>query len=201
MCACQHTTVVASVVIVCGRRMPLIFIICITNNSVVKNMTLTSTQIGALAENLVANELMIESSGRLSSFQPIADDDGIDVLIYDKVTANAVPIQIKARTNTINKAGKKERSNTVHFEVRKATLKEDRRALLLCVLLDESLRKTERAWLMKLTALPLITSNRNDKYVIRANRQISSKDKYQQFQCSDMAEVSRRLVEHLESGT
>lgn len=162
-------------------------------------MTLTSTQIGTLAENLVTNELMIESSGRLSPFQPIADDDGIDVLIYDKVTGKALPIQIKARTNTINKAGKKERSNTVHFEVRKATLREDRRALLLCVLLDGSLRRTERAWLMTLTELPSIASSHNDKYVIRANRQTSSKDKYQQFQCKDIAEVSRRLVEYLEN--
>ena len=38
-------------------------------------MSLTSTQIGTLAENLIANELMIESSGRLSPFQPIADDE------------------------------------------------------------------------------------------------------------------------------
>jgi hypothetical protein len=67
---------------------------------------LSSTQIGVLAENLVANELMIESEGRLSPFQPIADDDGIDVLIYDKITGNALPVQIKARTNTINKPGR-----------------------------------------------------------------------------------------------
>jgi hypothetical protein len=36
-------------------------------------MELSSTQIGAIAENLVANELMIESKGRLSPFQPIAE--------------------------------------------------------------------------------------------------------------------------------
>jgi len=164
-------------------------------------MKLTSTQIGTIAENLVANELMIDSSGRLSPFQPIADDDGIDVLIYDKVTGKAAPIQIKARTNTINKAGEKERSNTVHFEVRKATLNDERHTLLLCVLLDESLRKTERAWLMNLTDLPTIASNRKDKYVIRANRQVSSKDKYKQFQCKDIVEVSQRLVDHFENGT
>jgi hypothetical protein len=63
---------------------------------------LSSTQIGVLAENLVANE----PEGRLSPFQPIADDDGIDVLIYDKITGNALPVQIKARTNTINKPGR-----------------------------------------------------------------------------------------------
>jgi hypothetical protein len=164
-------------------------------------MKLTSTQIGILAENLVANELMIESSGRFSPFQPIADDDGIDVLIYDKITGKAVPIQIKARTTTINKAGKQERGNTAHFEVRKATLKAERRALLLCVLLDASLRKTDRAWLINLTSLPAIAANRKNKYVIRASRQMTSKDKYRQFQCKDIAEVSQRLVEYFENGT
>ena len=164
-------------------------------------MKLTSTQIGSLAENLVANELMIESSGRFSPFQPVADDCGIDVLIYDKITGKSVPIQIKARTNTINKAGKKERSNTTHFEIRKATLNAEPRALLLCVLLDESLRKTDRAWLMSLTILPTIASNRKDKYVIRTSRQVSSQDKYKQFQCKDIAEVSQRLVKYFENGT
>jgi hypothetical protein len=161
-------------------------------------MKLTSTQIGILAENLVANELMIESQGRFSPFQPIADDDGIDVLIYDKKTGKALPIQIKARTNTINKAGKKVRGNTVHFEVRKATLKAGRRALLLCVLLDASLKKTDRAWLLDLTSLDGIATSRNNKFVIRANRQVSSEDKYKKFQCKDMAEVYGRLRKYFE---
>lgn len=82
-------------------------------------MKLTSTQIGVLAENLVANELTIESKGHLSPFQAIADDDGVGILIYDKKTGKAIPLQIKARTNTINKRGKQERSNTAHFTVRK----------------------------------------------------------------------------------
>lgn len=161
-------------------------------------MELTSTQIGSLAENLVANELMIESGGRLSPFQPIADDDGIDVLIYDKVTGGALPIQIKARTNTIKKSGKDERSNIVHFEVRKATHRADRHALLLCVLLNEDLRSTERAWLLPLSDLSAITSDRASKYVIRANKQLSTNDQYKEYQCEDIAEVSKRLIEQFE---
>lgn len=163
------------------------------------SMKLSSTQIGALAENIVANELMIESKGRLSPFQPIADDDGIDVLIYDKITGNAVPLQVKARTSTINKPGKNERGNTVHFEVRKATHNDERRALLLCVLLSEDLRTTERAWLLPLEDLPSLTSDRTTKYVIRANKQISTNDKYKQFQCESIGEVSERLVAYLEN--
>ena len=161
-------------------------------------MKLTSTQIGALAENLVANELIIELDGRLSPFQPIADDDGIDVLFYDKVSGKAIPIQIKARTTTINKPGRQERGNTVHFEVRKATLKDDRNALLLCVLLNESLRFTERAWLMSLSELQELSSDRETKFVIRANKDLATKDKYKPYQCADMHEVAERLIQYVE---
>jgi hypothetical protein len=161
-------------------------------------MNLSSTQIGALAENLISNELMIESGGRLSPFQPVADDDGIDVLIYDKITGKAAPIQIKSRTNTINKPGKQERSNTVHFEVRKSTLRKERKAMLLCVLLDGSLRSTERAWLLPISLLPEIAADRKTKYVIRANKQLDTKDKYKPYQCESIREVAKRLVDAFE---
>ena len=164
-------------------------------------MKLTSTQIGSIAENLVANEVMIDSGGRLSPFQPIADDDGIDVLFYDKVTGGSIPIQIKARTKTVNKPGSKIPGNTVHFEVRKATLDTDRNAYLLCVLLDSALRKTERAWLVPLKFLPKVASNRDSKYVIRANRDTKSNDKYKRFQCASMSDVCNRIIEDMEATT
>ena len=45
---------------------------------------LTTTQIGAIGEDVVSRGLMIASNGRFSPFKPVADDDGIDLLIYDK---------------------------------------------------------------------------------------------------------------------
>ena len=161
-------------------------------------MELSSTQIGAIAENLVANELMIESKGRLSPFEPIADDDGLDVLIYDKVTGKAVPIQIKARTKTLKKSGVEERGNVVHFEVRKSSHRDDRHALLLCVLLSPDLRSTERAWLFPLQDLPRLASVKESKYIIRANRQLSSNDKYESFRCTNIADISKLLIENFE---
>jgi hypothetical protein len=160
-------------------------------------MGLSSTQIGSIAENLVANELMIESNGRLSSFQPVADDDGIDVLFYDKITGKALPVQIKARTNTINKRGKQERGNTVHFEVRKASVKEARKVMLLCVLLNKNLASTERAWLIPLSKIHEVASNKATKYVIRANKQLNTNDKYKRFQCENVEEVAKRLIKIL----
>ncbi|RYE28038.1 MAG: hypothetical protein EOP48_33945 [Sphingobacteriales bacterium] len=161
-------------------------------------MELSSTQIGAIAENLVANELMIESKGRLSPFQPIADDDGIDVLIYDKVTGRAVPIQIKARTNTIKKKDSQDRGNVAHFEVKKFSHRDDRHALLLCVLLSPDLRSTERAWLLPLNELSLLTNVKESKYVIRANKLLSSNDRYTKFRCADINEVSKLLIDKFE---
>lgn len=160
---------------------------------------LSSTQIGAIAENLVANELMIESRGRLSPFQPIADDDGLDVLIYDKVTGRAVPIQIKARTKTLKKSGSAERGNNVHFEVKKSTHRDDRHALLLCVLLSPDLRSTERAWLMPLHELAQICTEKESKYRIRASKLLTSNDKYKKYRCTDTAEISRLLIEYFEA--
>jgi hypothetical protein len=162
---------------------------------------LTTTQIGALAENLVANELMIESKGRLSPFQPVADDDGIDLLIYDKRTGRSCPIQIKARTNTINKRGKQERSNTAHFEIRKSTFNDSRNTMLLCVLLSKDLRSTERAWLVPFSELKVLTRQSPSKYVIRANKLLSSKDKYSPYQCRSINEVVERMFAQFDSDT
>ena len=58
---------------------------------------LTSTQIGAIGEDIVASGLMIASGGRLSPFQPVAAADGIDLHIYDKKTGKALSIQVKSR--------------------------------------------------------------------------------------------------------
>jgi len=161
-------------------------------------MELSSTQIGAIAENLVANELMIESKGRLSPFQPIADDDGLDVLIYDKVTGRAVPIQIKARTRTLKKKGSLERGNVVHFGVNKSSHRDDRHALLLCVFLSPDLRSTERAWLLPLHELPVLSSVRESKYVVRANKLLTSNDKYTKFRFESIADISKFLIEKFE---
>ena len=58
---------------------------------------MTDTQIGTIGEMTVASQLMLASGGRFSPFLPFADDDGIDLIIYDKVTGISLPVQVKAR--------------------------------------------------------------------------------------------------------
>jgi hypothetical protein len=84
---------------------------------------------------------------------------------------------------------------------RKATLNIERNSFLLCVLLDESLRATERAWLIPLRDVPHIAADREDKYVIRANKQVTTNDKFKKYQCVNMAVVAEKLIEHFENAT
>lgn len=51
---------------------------------------LTSTQRGKIAELHVATALMAQSNGRLSPFEPLSDDHGIDLVVLDKVTSASI---------------------------------------------------------------------------------------------------------------
>lgn len=154
----------------------------------------TSTQIGAIAENLIANALMVESDGRLSPFSPVADDDGIDILIYDKETGRAIPVQVKSRTVALKKRATQERGNVVHFEVRSATFKSDRYAYLVAALLAEDASRVERAWLIPMQQLPSVAAKRTAKYVVRASKSLTSTDRYSAYRCKDAAHLVARVL-------
>ena len=155
----------------------------------------TETQIGVIAENLVATHLILESDGRLSPFKPMADDEGRDLLVYDKITGNAVPLQIKSRTKTL-----KRYPRIVHFEVRKATFNKDQAAYVLAVLFDSDPRELyiKRVWLVPMNEWVQIAAERPEKYVIRPSVEMQSKDKYSPYRCEGIAEVVRRLIHMFE---
>jgi hypothetical protein len=158
--------------------------------------SVTETQIGAIAESLVATQLIVESKGRLSPFTPLADDRGIDLLLYDKGTGHGLPLQIKSRTKTL-----KRNKKTVHFEVRKATFMEQQDACLLGALLDTdgSPWTVRRAWLIPMRELAGVASDRTEKLVIRPSLDMKSRDRYSSYRCRDMAEVAERLIAMFES--
>jgi len=163
-----------------------------------KKENITSTQKGVIAEHIVANELMIETDGRFSPFSPLADDEGIDLLIYDKKTGKAVPIQIKSRTGGIIKKGKE--TNTIHFEIRSVSLKNKKYAYFLAVLLKD-IKTVERAWLipMKDISSLLNISKKHKKYIMRANKSLMTKDKFSEYQCKNIKEVTQRIKKILEA--
>lgn len=164
-------------------------------------VALTSTQIGAIGENLLVNAVMKASDGRLSPFQPLADDDGLDVLFFDKVTGNSVAIQLKCRTVTLKKRKSEERGNGVHFEVRKATFNEGRRAYLVAALLNDDLTHFVTTWFIPLGLLPEVARNGATKWVIRPSKATGSADRFVPYRCNTDHELAMRIVQLCEAGT
>ncbi len=157
-------------------------------------MQLTSTQIGAIGENILINAVMIASKGRLSAFSPVADDDGIDVLFFDKETGNTVAIQLKCRTVTIHKRGSRDRSNVVHFDVRKATFKATRKTYLVAALIDEHLSNLRCTWFIPAAKIPNLANSKSRVYSIRANISEKSHDKYSDYRCGNVEVLAKEIV-------
>jgi hypothetical protein len=162
---------------------------------------LSSTQIGAIGENVVANELMKQSKGRLSPFYSIADDDGIDLLVYDKQSGRAVPVQVKTRTTALKKAGTQDRGNQVYFEVRKSALREYDLAHLVAVLLSEDLATIRCAWFIPMKDVAAKARKGKDKFVVVASMAEASKDRFTSYRCASGAGLAARVIAALEGST
>lgn len=158
---------------------------------------LTETQKGAVGENLVASQLIVASGGRLSPFRAIADDGGIDLLVYDKQTGIAVPLQVKTRAKTLRKS-----PNAAHFQVRKATFSPGVNGCLLAVLVnaEASAVRFRCAWLVPLKQLKSVAGNRKATLVIRPSSADASNDKFTKFRCPTPATVVKSIIAICEGG-
>jgi hypothetical protein len=160
---------------------------------------LSSTQIGAIGENLLVNAVMKASKGRLSPFKPIADDDGLDVLFFDKETGNSAAIQLKCRTDTDRKSNSKERGNTAQFDVRTATFKEGRRAYLVAALLNKAMTGFVCAWFIPMEELKTVGNAKSDKYVITPSKAEGCVDRYKEFRCENPKKLAQHIINVCES--
>ncbi len=157
---------------------------------------LTSSQIGKIGETLVASQLMLASGGRLSPFLPLADDDGVDLILLDKVTAAALTIQVKSRTGVDD-----EKAQTVEFNVRLATFASRADAYVLGLLLDEAGQGIRSAWLVPNTELEHVSNRKRDKLVMTPSARASSNDRYTPYRCGSLTQVCERLLATLDGRT
>lgn len=150
---------------------------------------LTETQMGEVAVNIVSDLLIIHSQGRLSPFKPMADDGGIDLLIFDKKSRKAIPCQVKSRTKTLNKF-----PNRVHFEVRKATA--GKSTYLIAVYVDWTRHSVWKVWLIPPYKFPI---GREDKFVFRPSISEGTSDKYRQFRHDSFEQLIEGIYDILDS--
>lgn len=149
--------------------------------------TLTTTQIGAVGESAAATGLVLASNGRLAPFKPFADDDGIDLLIYDKSTKGVIPLQVKSRTKVDN-----EKAQTVQFDVRKATFAEEGSSHLLAVLLDGA--DMSCAWLVPMSEFKDVARESETKYAMVASAKPTSNDRFTPYRYNSTEDLAVAMV-------
>jgi len=146
---------------------------------------LTSTQIGAIGEAAIAAGLMLESVGRLAPFRPLADDDGIDLLLFDKETKDAIPLQIKCRRKVDNDS-----AETVQFDVRCSKMPPS--GFVLAALLDGVSVRT--VWLVPVDKFKTLALQKADKFVMVACAKHDSEDRYRVFRHDGLASAARAIL-------
>ena len=149
---------------------------------------LSSTQRGKIAERHVATALMTQSGGRLSPFEPLSDDHGIDLVIVDKVTGRALPIQVKSWLLSPDRPVK-----TVQFDVRKATFSEVSGGVVIAVVMDPATLTMMMAWLIPLKDLPSLATEQPQKFVMSPSRLESSADRYVGHRHTSIASLTRAV--------
>jgi hypothetical protein len=155
---------------------------------------LTPTQIGAVGVSIVAARLIASSEGRLCPFLPVADDGGVDLLMFDKKTRHAVPVQVKTRTVELKRF-----PNLVHFQVRKKTFSETPGTVVVAMLLDWGEQKPRVMWLLPNEVVAREARSSGGNYVLRPSKAPESQDKWTQFRCASFEELAQRLVILLET--
>ena len=148
---------------------------------------LTSTQKGAIGESIVTTGLLLASKGQLSPYRPVADDDGIDLLLVDKLSRDIIQLQVKARTGVDDA-----KAETVQFDVRLNTFAQGARGYLLGILLDGSTMK--KAWLIPLSGLRDVAKSATEKLVVVASAKEASNDRFRKFRHDGFASLARTIL-------
>ena len=162
---------------------------CMNKTKRPPDFRLTSTQIGKIAENLVAAQLMMVTGGRLCPFGSLADDDGTDLIIADKLTNCMSRIQVKCR-----QVDRKNPRGTIQFDVREKTFRKMPDNYMLYVVLDPNDGFIWRAWIIPATELEEIANIKKEKLVITPNPSMASSDRYTKWRCADLREVVNILT-------
>lgn len=154
---------------------------------------LTTTQKGTVAESIVASRIISASEGRLCPFLPVADDGGVDLLVFDKKTRNAVPVQVKSRTVTVKRYPK-----SVYFEIRKKTFSETPGTVVIAMLFDWDKQEPGCMWLLPGDYVAAKAAGRRNYYILQPSIAENSRDKWRQFRCETFEELVQRLISLLE---
>lgn len=135
---------------------------------------------------------MLASGGRLCPYKPIADDDGIDLLLVDKQTRAIVELQVKCRSKVDDA-----KAETVQFDVQRNTFTGTVTGYVLALLLDGA--SVRKAWLIPQFELGCVAKALPGKLVIVASAKEHAKDRFRRFRHDDFDAMASVILSGLPS--
>jgi hypothetical protein len=111
----------------------------------------------------------------------------MDLLLFDKVTRRAFPLQIKARRSYDD-----EKAQTVQFDVRRATYAAEGDGYILYVKLANA--GIETLWLVPTIVLPSVARQTSTHFIVVPSTRPSSKDRLSPYRTTSMQEVVARIL-------
>src|ERR1700761_8387259 len=159
------------------------------NGPAAKTFSLTSTQQGAIGESVAAAGLMLASNGQLAPYKPLADDDGVDLLLVDKLSRSIIQLQIKCRAKVDDAT-----AETVQFDVQLNTFAHDGRGYVLGILLNGA--AVRKAWLIPRAELRSVAREASSKLVIVASAKDHSEDRFRKFRHDSLESVARVILDN-----
>lgn len=154
-----------------------------------KGWELTTTQLGAISETLIAAQLMLVSDGRFSTFTAQADDDGIDLILLDKQTRRTIPIQVKA--SFVSEYSPR---STIQFDTRLKTFRELDGTYILCLVINRQSAAINWLWLIPSSELASIANATSTKLAISPSVKLHSKDRYTPYRYDSVKKVVEILT-------
>lgn len=152
---------------------------------------LSTTQIGRIAESLVASTLILASGGRLSPFTALSDDCGVDLVVLDKMTSRTLCIQVKCRSEN-------DRRRSVQYGVRKASFRSDTQRYLLAFPFNPKNPALTQSWFIPMVRLPEVAVEKKDRYAISPSTAAGSRDRCSKYRRDHVSDLVAAIFEALE---
>jgi hypothetical protein len=111
----------------------------------------------------------------------------MDLLLFDKLTRKAVPLQIKSRRSWDNA-----KAQTVQFDLRLKTFASEGEGYVLCIKLDRI--GIDTLWLVPAAEFGRLARKSPTHLIVVPSTKPSSKDRLSPYRGKDFGEVAARII-------
>jgi hypothetical protein len=134
---------------------------------------------------------MLISNGRLSSFTPLSDDCGIDLIVVDKETGRNLSVQVKSRIENPKR-------RTVQFNIRKPSFRADPDRYLLGILFNPTNLALTTSWFLPMVSVLDLAVQKPSAYAVTPAIANSSKDRYRDHRYDSASALVAAILETID---